>query len=398
MGAANLKEEIEKVKAEISKLQREGKLEKVAELQSLKSYIDDIDSSVVKKATETGRYKASSNPTDIGHVEVAIIAVPTPLNSGREPDLSFLHSACDLLALELKSGTLIINESTSYPGTLRDVIAVRIENKSNLKGMHSYAISPERVDPGNPNYTIKNTPRLIAGLTPGSAEASCRLYESISENVIVVSSPEIAEAAKVFENSFRQVNIALVNEFATIMHSMGIPTREVLDASSSKPYGFMKFAPGIGVGGHCIPVDPIYLAYISEKFGVKSNFINLATKVNALMPKVVVEMIEGIVGESLRGKKVLVLGISYKPDIADIRESPSIELINILREKGCEVAWNDPQVHNWEGELSTPIPTNGFDLTLIAVAHSKFQMEKVIKSSKIVIDATGKFPDIKQLF
>lgn len=370
---------------------------KIQELLAGKSYIDDVNSEVLKLFVDSGHYLPTFDPTDIANVEVAIIAVPTPLNSSKEPDLSYLESACDLLGEILINGTLIINESTSYPGTLRKIISARIEAKTKLNGKHLYAVSPERVDPGNSSFSIKNTPRLIAGLTYEATKAAHQIYQSICEKVIIVSSPEIAEAAKIFENTFRQVNIALVNEFSTIMQAMDISTREVLEASASKPYGFMKFEPGIGVGGHCIPVDPIYLAFISEKFGISSKFINLATQVNAQMPEVIAEILERKIGQKLNGKKILVLGITYKPDIADVRESPSIELIRTLRERGCEVVWNDPIVTLWENESSTPLTKSDFDATLIAVAHKSFEVEKILLTSKLVLDATGKYLKVKQL-
>ena len=353
------------------------------------SHIEDIPGEALTKYLKAGNYIATSNPSDFRNSDIAIIAVPTPLNDERKPDLSFIESASKLLGKNLLKSTLIINESTSYPGTLRNVIAPLVNGNSPKNVNHSFAISPERVDPGNNNWKIKNTPRILAGLTQEAKEEAKEFYSNFCDDLVEVSSPEVAEAAKLFENTFRQVNIALVNEFAQITNSLGIPVTEVLDAASTKPYGFMKFTPGIGVGGHCIPVDPSYLAYVAEKNGVVPSFINLANEVNLAMPLYIANRIEDLVGGELRGKKILVCGIAYKKDVADVRESPAELLIKELRRRGSEVLWHDPRVAKWNNEVSVVPKVNEFDLTFIAVAHSEMDLLAINTSSKIVFDATS---------
>ena len=365
-------------------------------LNSGVSHIEDISSKALSSALKSGKYRATSDPDDFASCEIAVIAVPTPLNEEREPDLSYIESASRLLGEKLLKSTLIINESTSYPGTLRNVIAPLVNGNSPKNVNHSFAISPERVDPGNNNWKIKNTPRILAGLTQEAKEEAKEFYSTFCDDLVEVSSPEVAEAAKLFENTFRQVNIALVNEFAQITNALGIPVSEVLDAASTKPYGFMKFTPGIGVGGHCIPVDPSYLAYVAEKNGVVPSFINLANKVNLAMPLYIANRIEDLLGGELRGKKILVCGIAYKKDVADVRESPSVSLIKVLRERGGFVSWHDQLVGSWNEELSSDIP-GGFDLIFIAIAHSNLDLESINQSSAIIFDATSNLPTTIQL-
>ena len=351
------------------------------------SHIEDIPSESLMKSLKSGNYTATSKPSDFCNSEIAIIAVPTPLNDERQPDLSFIESASKLLGENLLNSTLIINESTSYPGTLRNVIAPLVNEHSPKSAKHSFAISPERVDPGNNNWKIKNTPRILAGLTQEAREKTTEFYSSFCDELVEVSSPEVAEAAKLFENTFRQVNIALVNEFAQITNSLGIPVREVLDAASTKPYGFMKFIPGVGVGGHCIPVDPSYLAYVAEKNGVAPLFINLANRVNLAMPEYIVSRIAKLLGGQLSGKKILICGMAYKKDVADVRESPSEALIDSLRIRGSKVLWHDPLVGKWRGEVSSEIE-KGFDLIVIAVRHSTLDLEALSSLPTVIFDTT----------
>jgi UDP-N-acetyl-D-glucosamine dehydrogenase len=356
------------------------------------SHIEDIPNESLAESLVAGNYKATSNPSDFFNCEIAIIAVPTPLNDEREPDLSFIEAASKILGENLLKSTLIINESTSYPGTLRDVIAPIVNGRAQKGVVHSFAISPERVDPGNINWKIKNTPRILAGLSLEARQHAREFYSSFCDELVEVSSPEVAEAAKLFENTFRQVNIALVNEFAQITNSLGISVREVLDAASTKPYGFMKFTPGVGVGGHCIPVDPSYLAYVAEKNGIAPSFINLANKVNLAMPEYIVKRIEDLLGGQLIEKKILICGMAYKKDVADVRESPSALLVKELRSRGAIVAWHDPFVQEWSGEKSTDLFKDEFDLTFVAVNHTNLDLNKVSLTSAIVFDATSSIP------
>ena len=362
----------------------------VTQINLGKSHIVDISDIELSAIIQSGKYQATKNASDIMGSAIAVIAVPTPLNEDREPDLSYIESACDILANNLTNSALIINESTSYPGTLRNLIAKRIDAKSSIS--HRFAISPERVDPGNKDWGIKNTPRLYAALSHEAAVETREFYGNFCENLIEVSSPEVAEAAKLFENTFRQVNIALVNELALITRGIGISVNEVIDAASSKPYGFMKFSPSVGVGGHCIPVDPTYLAHTAKNIGVEPRFIELANELNLQMPKEIVKRIKRENGGTLNGKKVLVCGISYKPNVADTRETPSAILIEELEKEGANVSWHDPIVNLWKGTRSVELLKMSYDLTIIAVFHDVMDSLKIASTSKYLFDCTGRMP------
>lgn len=363
----------------------------ISSLNSGISHIEDIDSSFLSKCLSSGKYLATSNPKDFAQSEIAIIAVPTPLDEDRKPDVSYVESASKILGENLASSALIINESTSYPGTLRNVIVPAVQKHSSATTKHLYAISPERVDPGNLNWKIKNTPRLYAGLTPDAAKQAGDFYSTFCDTIIELSSPEAAEAAKLFENTFRQVNIALVNEFSLICHKLGINVHEVLDGAATKPYGFMKFSPGIGVGGHCIPVDPTFLSFAANQAGADAKFIELANEVNYEMPKKIIEEISRRRNEKIKDKKILVIGISYKSNISDVRESPSIRLIEELRNRGNEVWWHDPLVETWNGELSTELDNNAkLDFVIISILHDMIMQDSITNSNSDVYDLTGK--------
>ena len=344
----------------------------------------DTNPDVISSLRISGDFKGTTVAEHLGNAEIVVIAVPTPLDQARNPDLSALQAVCSTIVKNVKNPVLVINESTSYPGTLRNEIAAVIEKAAGLG--HLYASSPERVDPGNDKWTQKNTPRLLAGLTPEATALARKFYSSFCDDIIQVSTPEVAEAAKLFENTFRQVNIALVNEFAQISDALNIPTREVLDASATKPFGFMSFQPGPGVGGHCIPVDPSYLAYVAENAGVPAIFIRRANEVNLGMPVYVVSRIAADVG-SLRGKKVVVVGIAYKANVSDTREAPAALVINELKRQGAEVSWHDPVVGTWNGQSSSEL--KGFDVAIVVTMHDGVS-ESVIKSSAAyVFDCTG---------
>ena len=325
-------------------------------------------------------YRTSSDYRDITGSEVVVIAVPTPLNSQREPDLSFVKSACESLKDVMATSTLVVNESTSYPGTLRNVIAPILGHN------YLYASAPERIDPANEKWGISNTPRLVSGLSKDATEKALSFYRSFCKEVVEVSSPEVAEAAKLFENTFRQVNIALVNEFAQIASALGISTFETLQAAATKPYGFMSFIPSIGVGGHCIPVDPSYLSHAAQTVGVEASFINLANQVNESMPEYVARRIEAVMGGSLKGRSIQIAGISYKADVSDTRESPALALMSQLRNKGAEVTWCDEMVKTWNNERSTPI--SKVDIGIIATSHSGVDYSPWKNEHTMVIDVS----------
>jgi UDP-N-acetyl-D-glucosamine dehydrogenase len=366
--------------------------ELAVDLNSGESHIEDVPSSILRKLISKSKYKASSNPSDIAESDIAIIAVPTPLNGNREPDVSYVASASELLGKNLTKSSLIINESTSYPGTLRDVIVKNVEKNSLSDVKHLYAISPERVDPGNPNWKIKNTPRLFSGLTPEASAKTKEFYSTFCDQIIELSSPEAAETAKLFENTFRQVNIALVNEFSLICSRLGINVYEVLDGAATKPYGFMKFSPGIGVGGHCIPVDPSFLSFAAKNAGAEAKFIDLANEVNFEMPKKIIEEISRKRGETISGKKILIVGISYKPNIADIRESPTLRLIEELRSQGNEVIWHDPLVKTRGTESSADLnEIPNVDFVIISILHDAVDKSSLIRAKANLYDLTGTF-------
>jgi UDP-N-acetyl-D-glucosamine dehydrogenase len=352
------------------------------------SHIEDVSDSTLAEVIHSGMYRASSDPEEFSEAEIAIIAVPTPLNNNRMPDLSFVESASETLGKNLGKPALVINESTSYPGTLRNVIAPIVAKYSKHENL--FAISPERVDPGNAKWKIKNTPRLFAGLTPEASKKAANFYGTFCDDIIEVSSPEVAETAKLFENTFRQVNIALVNELAIICNKLGIDAHEVLDAAESKPYGFMKFVPGIGVGGHCIPVDPTYLAFAANDVGAKARFIEMANEVNLSMPSELVTRIKNDNGGNIKGKKIIIFGISYKPNIADVRESPSLALISLLRSEGALVSWHDSLVAEWGGEKSCDLNTASFEIGVVAIIHDVMDKSALLASAKYLIDCTGK--------
>jgi UDP-N-acetyl-D-glucosamine dehydrogenase len=359
------------------------------------SHIEGVKSSDLQNCIKAGRYRATNTGSDIADVDIVVIAVPTPLSKDRKPDLTFIDAACKTIGDNIKKSVLVINESTSFPGTLRNYIKPRIEKYSGLVVEHLYAISPERVDPGREDYNQKNTPRLYAGLTPEASKRTREFYSKFCDNLIEVSSPEVAEAAKLFENTFRQVNIALVNEFAQIAHSLGINVYETLDAANTKPYGFMKFTPSAGVGGHCIPVDPTYLAAVAEENGAPATFIRRANEVNLEMSEYIVNRVQADNGGSLQGKSVLVVGVAYKPNVADVRETAAELVIKHLRDHGAVVSWHDDVVGTWLGENSAPL--SGADIAVVITKHDVVSEQDILASAPYVFDTTGKVAGAKGL-
>jgi UDP-N-acetyl-D-glucosamine dehydrogenase len=367
----------------------------ISQLNSGVSHIEGVSSENLKKSLSKGSYFATSNASDLSDVDIVVIAVPTPLTKNRKPDLSYIEAACNTIGQSIRKPVLIINESTSFPGTLRNFIKPAIEKYSNNLFENLYAISPERVDPGRSDFNQKNTPRLFAGLTPEASKKTRNFYSSFCDNLVEVSSPEVAEAAKLFENTFRQVNIALVNEFAQIAHSLGISVYETLDAANTKPYGFMKFSPSAGVGGHCIPVDPTYLAVVAEDHGAPATFIRRANEVNLEMSKYVVDRVQTDNCGSLQGKSVLVVGVAYKPNVADCRETAAEPVIEHLRERGAVVSWHDDVVGNWKFESSAPL--SGADIAVVVTMHDSVKATDVIASAPYVFDTTGKLKGVHGL-
>jgi UDP-N-acetyl-D-glucosamine dehydrogenase len=364
----------------------------VDQLNQGKSHIEGVDGSILRRFIAAGRYRASDLPQDISSAEIVIIAVPTPLTTDRRPDLSYIESACRVIGENIFQSVLVINESTSFPGTLRSFIKPTIEKYSKNRIEHLYAISPERVDPGRNDFSQRNTPRLYSGLTSAATLQTKEFYSKFCDNLVEVSSPEVAEAAKLFENTFRQVNIALVNEFAQIAHALGVNVYETLDAANTKPYGFMKFVPSAGVGGHCIPVDPTYLAAVAEEHGAPATFIRLANEVNLQMSKYIVDRVQKDNGGNLRGKKVLIVGVAYKPNVADVRETAAELIIGHLHNRGASVSWHDDVVGTWRGETSAPL--TGADIAIVVTSHDSVQAADVLASAPYVFDTTGKIKGV----
>jgi len=358
-------------------------------LNSGVSHIEGIGDEKIARAISQGQFRASSDFEEIRRSEIVVIAVPTPLNKAGEPDLSLLKSAMDSIAPFLDEESVLINESTSYIGTLRNVIAPQITSL-NSKVKH-FAVSPERVDPGNKSFNVKNTPRLVGGLTEEASNRAVAFYSSFSDHVVKVSSPEVAEAAKLLENSFRFVNIGFVSEFAKLMNTMGISVSEVIAAAGTKPYGFMPFFPNVGIGGHCIPVDPLYLQKNAIDNGMISRYIKLSEELNREMPKYCVEGLEALYGK-LSGKHVLVVGVSYKPDIPDTRESPAEFVIKELEKKGAKVSWHDPLVEIFNGQSSASI-AGDYDLALVLVKHQVLDMGSWSKKPVYCINSTASEPE-----
>ena len=303
---------------------------------------------------------------------IYVIAVPTPLDMNDHPDISFLERACDSIAQSISDDCLVVNESTSYIGTLRNLIKPRIDRQSGRQGLR-YAVAPERIDPGNEKWNLKNTPRVISGITIDDAREAKTFYKHICDEVVTVDSPEIAEAAKLFENTFRQVNIALVNEFSEVLNGFDIPSSDALIAAATKPFGFMPFIPSIGVGGHCIPIDPIYLSYSADLVNVDTVLIDIANKSNFIRYKTIAERIEQAYGSKLTGVNIQVAGVAYKVGVSDLRESPALKLISELRSMGALVSWHDPLVNNFEQEESSPLNSE-IDLGLIITPHIQINL------------------------
>ena len=339
-------------------------------LVSGKSPIGDLSDSQIVGALKTERYSLENSFNSVKTSDVVVICVPTPLGDARKPDLSYLISALNSIASHLNAHTLIINESTISPGTTRGLIKETLD-KAGVP--YELAYSPERIDPANKQWTVTNTPKLVAGLSPDATQRAVDFYKTFVDSVTVGSSPEVIETAKLLENSFRLVNISFVNEIAQFCEAMGIDVREVVDAAATKPYGFMPFYPGAGVGGHCIPVDPSYLVSKAQELGVPTRFIDLANDQNRSLATYFTGVSAGILRE-LKGKKIVIIGVAYKPDVADIRETPAEGLIEELRIKGADVKWHDELIQEWNGEKSVPLSAD-FDLAILVNPHSNTDLD-----------------------
>ena len=366
---------------------------KVAQINSGSSPVEDISDAQLQAAISKGVYKATTDYSLVSQASVITICVPTPLDEKREPDLALLRSAATGIAPYVSNETLVVSESTSYPGTLRDII-IPVVNSLKPKDTSKlyFASAPERVNPGDPVWNQKNTPRLVGSIDTESQQRALAFYESICDAAVSVSSPEVAEAAKLLENTFRLVNIALVNEFTQLCSASGINVHEVIDAASSKPYGFMPFRPGVGVGGHCIPVDPLYLTWWARQNGGKAAFVESADSINHAMPKYVANRALGMVDVSIKNPKVLILGVAYKPGVGDVRETPVSELRDYLNAQGADVAWHDPLVPIWEG--SNPVALDwDCDVAILATKQPGMNLTQLIARGIQILDCTNSISD-----
>jgi UDP-N-acetyl-D-glucosamine dehydrogenase len=347
----------------------------------------DTNSNVIKSLDSSEpKLKLTNDEGLLTDCQIYVIAVPTPLDIKGKPDLSYVIKASNTLAKYAGSGSLVINESTSYPGTLREVI-LPIVDPSGVKVL--FASAPERIDPLNKSWNLKNTVRVVGGLTQEATYKAKQFYATFCEQVHTVSSPEVAESAKLLENTFRQVNIAFINQFTQIMDKLNIPIHEVIEAANTKPFGFMKFTPGLGVGGHCIPIDPIYLAEKAELTGAPASLIRSADQINTQMPKFVMDKAIRLLGSDLSGKKVCIVGLSYKSDIADLRSSPSLVLWELLESAKAQVSYHDSFHLTFRGIKCVDLPTSQFDLVIVATRHSDLNTSHLISSSKLVLDCTS---------
>jgi UDP-N-acetyl-D-glucosamine dehydrogenase len=374
--------------------------DRVNRLNRGESYIEDVPAEVLKGFVDQGLLAATTDYDELREVDAILVALPTPLSAQREPDLSILLAATAQIAPRLRAGHLVVIESTTYPGTTRERVKPLLE-ESGLKAGHDFhlAFSPERVDPGREDWTTQNTPKVVGGLTDECTKQAAALYESAVETVVRVSSPEAAELTKLLENIFRSVNIALVNELAQLCDRMDLDVWEIVDAASTKPFGFMRFEPGPGLGGHCLPVDPFYLSWKARQYDFYTEFIELAGKVNANMPYFCRSLISQALNHgaqrSVNGSKVLVLGVSYKANTSDSRESPALKLIELLHNAGAEVAYHDPHVPELPelGLSSQPLEPGAYDCVAIVTAHSAVDYDRLVDEARLVVDfrnATGR--------
>lgn len=377
--------------------------DKIASLQAGSSYIGDVADEQVAAAVARGAFAPTTDPARLGEADVVAICVPTPLTADKEPDLSFLADTAETLSARLRPGQLVVVESTVYPGATRELV-LPILKKSGLAAGRDFwlAFSPERVDPGNKAFPLKEIPTVVGGLDAAAAELAAAFYEPVVSEVIKVSSAEAAEMSKLLENTYRAVNIALVNELKVICDKMGLDAFEIIEAAASKPYGFQKFAPGPGVGGHCIPLDPYYLAWRARQFGHESRFVELAGRVNDEMPEYVVSRLEGALGArglKLAGARVLVLGVAYKANVDDLRESPALVIIDLLRKRGADVAYHDPyapalpKTRKYDfGLASTPLDAEtlkDYDAVVVTTDHTGVDYDMVFREARLVVDARG---------
>lgn len=385
---------------------------KVDKLNSGESYIPDIPTSQLAPLVRNGKLQAFTDYRALEAVDAVSICVPTPLRKTKDPDMSFVLDATSHVAEICHAGMLIVLESTTYPGTTEEIVGPEVERRGFTVGQDVFvAFSPERIDPGNEKYAVYNTPKVVGGITPACTEIVTAYYQTIVEKVVKVSSPTAAEMVKLLENTFRAVNIGLVNEMALMCDKLNLDVWEIIEAAKSKPFGFMPFYPGPGLGGHCIPVDPHYLSWKLKALNYNARFIELASEINTHMPFYVVDKVAEALNnvvKPIRSSRIGVLGVAYKRDIDDVRESPALDIIHLLNEKGAEVEWNDPHVpsirlENNEVSHSTPFSAEwlkSLDCLVIVTDHTAYDWEAIVKHSPLIVDtrnATRRFPQYSHI-
>jgi UDP-N-acetyl-D-glucosamine dehydrogenase len=372
-------------------------------LNAGKSHIQDVPTQAVADAVKAKKFSATTDLSRMGEPDAISICVPTPLSKTKDPDVSYVLAATESVKKTLRKGQLIVLESTTYPGTTRELMLPALESTGMKVGVDFFlAFSPERVDPGNPKYNTRNTPKVVGGITEHCREATVALYQPAIDTLVPVSNPEAAELVKILENTFRSVNIGLANEMAIVCDKLGVDVWEVIEAASTKPFGFMKFTPGPGVGGHCIPLDPHYLAWKMRTLNYKTRFIELAGELNAEMPEYwVTKVADGLndLGKAVRGSKILVVGVAYKKDIDDIRESPALDVIKLLEQRGAQVSYHDPHIaslHEDKLDLkSVPLTAEALkqaDCVIIVTDHTGVDYHLVAKSARLVVDTRHVLP------
>ena len=377
---------------------------KVDAIQQGQSYIADIPSSDLARWVEAGHLRATTDYGELDAMDVALICVPTPLNKTRDPDVRYLIAAGESIARHLHPGMLVVLESTTYPGTTEELLLPMLEQEGTYRVGHDFflAFSPERIDPGRTDWTVENTPKVVGGVTPACLDVATALYEEAIERVVPVSSPAAAEMTKLLENTFRAVNIALVNEVALMCDKLGLDVWEIIEAAATKPYGFMKFTPGPGVGGHCIPLDPHYLSWKLKTLNYNARFIQLAGEINSDMPRYWVEKVQDALNEvekPVKNSRILVLGVAYKRDIDDVRESPALDIIALLKEKGADVRYHDPHVPEfaYNGLQLTRVEDldqalAAADCVVIATDHSAYDWPAIARQARLIVDTRHVIP------
>jgi UDP-N-acetyl-D-glucosamine dehydrogenase len=366
---------------------------KVASLKRGESYVQDIPTSELQPLVEAGRITATTDFSVVRELDTVNICVPTPLRKTKDPDMSYIVSACDEIVKYSHPGMLVILESTTYPGTTDELVRPMLEKTGLQAGTDLFlCFSPERVDPGNPKYQTRNIPKVVGGTTAACTEMGALFYSQALEKVVPVSSTQVAEMVKLLENTFRMINIGLVNELALMCSRMDINVWEVIEAAATKPFGFMPFFPGPGLGGHCIPIDPFYLSWKSKQAGIEARFIELAGYINGQMPHFVVDKIQNALNDHakpLRGSNVHILGVAYKRDIDDVRESPALDIIHLLQKRGANVTYSDPFVPSIriDGlDLTSEDPAGSADCVVVVTDHSSFDYDRVVSSAKLIVD------------